>query len=64
MQGGNTPRPETPEALVSFDQLLYASAPPSGPTSAFQPLSVRKIDAGVTNVINARFHRIKPNGPA
>lgn len=45
---------------IDLDQLLYASKAHSGPTDAFQPLSIRKIDAGVANVINARFHRSKP----
>ncbi len=47
---------------VDLDRLLYASSPPSGPTDAFKPLSVRKIDAGVTHVINARFHHISKPG--
>lgn len=64
MQSGQRPPLEITEALVNFDRLLYASTPPAGPTSAFQPLSVRKIDAGVTNMINARFNRHKPDGPA
>ena len=53
------------DKIIELGSLLYASAPTdltSGPTNAFQPLSTRKIDAGVTNVINARFNR-KPDGP-
>lgn len=59
--------PKTPDLTndtpVNMDRLLYASSTQSGPSSAFAALSTRKIDAGVTNVINARFNRHKPSGP-
>lgn len=46
---------------VDLSHLLY-TAGPGGPASAFKALSPRKIDAGVTRVINARFNHHKP-GP-
>lgn len=59
-----TPDSHGPDNIekVDFTRLLYASDA-SGPSGAFGKLSVRKIDAGVTNVINARFNRHKPAEP-
>lgn len=47
---------------VDFTRLLYTSDP-SGPSGVFGKLSSRKTDAGVTNVINARFNRHKTAEP-